>query len=90
MFNQNVSVLDYPDYNQRIYNSYGAEVKYEDGEEQKYRPQVCTNHFAHCFLNIFEINNDLFLFAHRKIMVSTDIMMMIMTTEDTNLISFSK
>lgn len=31
---------DYPDYNSRIYSSYGAEVKYEDGEEQKYRPQV--------------------------------------------------
>lgn len=32
--------LDYPDYNSRIYSNYGAEVKYEDGEEQKYRPQV--------------------------------------------------
>lgn len=31
--------VDYPDYNSRIYPSYGADVKYEDGEEQKYRPQ---------------------------------------------------
>lgn len=34
-----VLFLDYPDYNSRIYSGY-AEVKYEDGEEQKYRPQV--------------------------------------------------
>lgn len=31
---------DYPDYNSRIYSTYGTEIKYEDGEEQKYRPQV--------------------------------------------------
>lgn len=29
---------DYPDYNSRIY-TYGTEVKYEEGDEQKYRPQ---------------------------------------------------
>lgn len=29
---------DYPDYSQN-YGAYGANVKYEDGEEQKYRPQ---------------------------------------------------
>lgn len=30
---------DYPDYSSRIYQSYGADVKYEEGEEEKYRPQ---------------------------------------------------
>lgn len=32
------ATTDYPDYSSRIYN-YGAEVKYEEGDEQKYRPQ---------------------------------------------------
>lgn len=30
--------IDYPDYNSRIY-TYGTEVKYEEGDEQKYHPQ---------------------------------------------------
>ncbi|XP_031633023.1 U1 small nuclear ribonucleoprotein 70 kDa [Contarinia nasturtii] len=38
---------DYPDYNSRIYSSYGAEVKYEDGEEQKYRPQENNGQYGH-------------------------------------------
>lgn len=38
-------ILDYPDYNSRIYSGY-AEVKYEDGEEQKYRPQVRFPYFS--------------------------------------------
>lgn len=31
-------ISDYPDYNTN-FGAYGANVKYEDGEEQKYRPQ---------------------------------------------------
>lgn len=33
-----VTFADYPDYSAN-YSAYGADVKYEDGEEQKYRPQ---------------------------------------------------
>lgn len=29
---------DYPDYSQQDYSQYAGQVKYESGDEQKYRP----------------------------------------------------
>lgn len=78
--------LDYPDYNSRIYSNYGAEVKYEDGEEQKYRPQVSWFFIFFLSQNFIPkmVFNRMFRIIRRKIMVNMDITTMIMMTEDTN------
>ena len=31
-------ILDYPDYSQQDYSQYAGQVKYEEGDEEKYRP----------------------------------------------------
>jgi hypothetical protein len=33
-----IFILDYPDYSQNDYSQYAGQVKYESGEEQKFRP----------------------------------------------------
>lgn len=42
-FIQTFLISDYPDYSQNDYSQYAGQVKYESGEEQKYRPSTEDN-----------------------------------------------